>query len=92
MARLFEPFYRAGAEAPDRPAGTGLGLAICDRLARRLGGEIAVQSTLGAGSTFTLSLPVGPIDDADATRGRTGDREPPPPGPSDRPRLRPGSW
>jgi PAS domain S-box-containing protein len=69
LAHLFEPFYRAGARGRDRPAGTGLGLAICDRLARRLGGEIVVQSTPGEGSTFTLSLPVGPTDGAGGTRG-----------------------
>jgi PAS domain S-box-containing protein len=66
MSRLFEPFYRAGSPSSDHPPGTGLGLAICDRLARRLGGEIAVQSRPGQGSTFTLSLPAGsphdPID------------------------------
>ena len=62
MARLFEPFYRAGPASSDHPPGTGLGLAICDRLARRLGGEIAVQSTAGQGSTVTLSLPAGPPD------------------------------
>ena len=62
MARLFEPFYRAGSASSDHPPGTGLGLAICDRLARRLGGEIAVQSTAGQGSTVTLSLPAGPPD------------------------------
>jgi PAS domain S-box-containing protein len=63
MARLFEPFYRARAADPGRPRGTGLGLAISDRLARRLGGEILVQSSPGSGSTFTLSLPVGPAGD-----------------------------
>ncbi len=72
MARVFEPFYRAGPADPDRPSGTGLGLAICDRLARRLGGEIIVQSTPGEGSTFTLSLPVGPIDDTGRARQDTG--------------------
>ena len=69
ISRLFEPFYRAGPLDPDRPAGTGLGLAICDRLARRLGGEILVQSTPGEGSTFTLSLPVGPPDEPKDTPG-----------------------
>jgi PAS domain S-box-containing protein len=72
MARLFEPFYRARPTAPDQPAGTGLGLAICRRLARRLGGDIAAQSTPGEGSTFTLSIPAGPPDGPGGP-GRTGD-------------------
>jgi PAS domain S-box-containing protein len=69
MSRLFEPFYRAGSGAPDRPSGTGLGLAICDRLARRLGGDLNTQSAPGEGSTFTLSLPAGSLDETiDGTR------------------------
>jgi PAS domain S-box-containing protein len=89
MTRLFEPFYRAGAAGSDRPTGTGLGLAICDLLARRLGGEIVVQSTPGEGSTFTLSLPVGPIDDAGARQGAPGPArvEPNPSHPPASPRL-----
>jgi PAS domain S-box-containing protein len=63
MSRLFQPFYRAGSESPHRPAGTGLGLAICDRLARRLGGQITAQSHPEEGSTFTLSLPAGSLDE-----------------------------
>jgi CheY-like chemotaxis protein len=89
MARVFEPFYRAGPADPDRPAGTGLGLAICDRLARRLGGELVVQSTPGEGSTFTLSLPVGPIDDTGRTGQDTGSNgiAPPPSAPPALPRI-----
>jgi PAS domain S-box-containing protein len=59
MSRLFEPFYRVRSSGPGRPAGTGLGLAICARLAKRLGGGIAVQSTPGEGSIFTLSISAG---------------------------------
>ncbi len=70
LARLFEPFYRAGSAAVDRPAGTGLGLAICERLARRLGGDIDVQSTPGSGSIFTLSIPAGPLDEHGGSRQR----------------------
>ena len=57
MSGLFQPFYRVPSSAADRPHGTGLGLAICKRIARRLGGDIAVQSTPGSGSLFTLSIP-----------------------------------
>jgi PAS domain S-box-containing protein len=79
IARLFEPFYRAHSATVDRPAGTGLGLAICERLAKRLGADIAVRSTPGEGSTFTLSIPAGSLDQP-GTSPRAGEvpRTPPP--------------
>ena len=52
--RVFELFRRAGQQ--DQP-GEGIGLAHVRALAHRLGGTIDVDSRLGAGSTFTLSLP-----------------------------------
>jgi PAS domain S-box-containing protein len=57
MDGLFQPFYRVPSVSADRPGGTGLGLAICKRIARRLGGDITVESAPGAGSSFTLSIP-----------------------------------
>ncbi|MCL5737004.1 MAG: HAMP domain-containing histidine kinase, partial [Actinobacteria bacterium] len=53
--RVFDRFYR-GAEASETP-GLGLGLAIARALVTAHGGEITVQSTLGAGTTFFISLP-----------------------------------
>ena len=54
--RIFEPFVRVD-EGFTRPTeGTGLGLAISRNLARAMGGELAVESTPGAGATFTLTL------------------------------------
>jgi signal transduction histidine kinase len=52
---IFEPFVQVGG-SPSRRAGVGLGLATSRALARRMGGDISVQSELGAGSTFTLRL------------------------------------
>lgn len=52
--RIFELFRRSGRQ--DRP-GEGLGLAFVRNSVRRLGGEIAVESELGQGSTFTLKFP-----------------------------------
>ncbi|MGH2934187.1 MAG: ATP-binding protein, partial [Gaiellaceae bacterium] len=55
--RIFEKFYRAEESAKLVPGGTGLGLYICRELVGRVGGRIAVASTPGAGSTFTVELP-----------------------------------
>jgi PAS domain S-box-containing protein len=59
LPRLFQPFHRVRSAVPGGAGGTGLGLAICQRLASRLGGDISARSTLGVGSTFTLTLPLG---------------------------------
>jgi signal transduction histidine kinase len=58
--RIFEEFERAPADPKggEVQRGTGLGLAISRRLARLLGGDIALQSEAGSGSTFTLWLPL----------------------------------
>jgi signal transduction histidine kinase len=54
--RIFEPFVRVDEGFSRKTEGTGLGLAISRNLARAMGGELAVQSTPGAGATFTLTL------------------------------------
>jgi PAS domain S-box-containing protein len=55
--RIFEKFYRAEESAKLVPGGTGLGLYICRELVERMGGRIAVRSSPGAGSTFSVELP-----------------------------------
>ncbi|REJ86612.1 MAG: response regulator [Planctomycetota bacterium] len=63
--RLFEPFTQADAKITQQFGGTGLGLSISQRLAKRLGGRIEVESKLGEGSTFSLIIPIERRDDVD---------------------------
>ena len=57
LPRLFERFSRASNARRAKIAGTGIGLFIVKMIVERHGGAIAVQSAVGEGSTFTLSLP-----------------------------------
>ena len=55
--RVFHPFVQVDVGLSKKQGGTGLGLAISRDLARGMGGDLTVESTLGVGSTFTLTLP-----------------------------------
>jgi len=74
VPRLFQPFTQADTSHTRRFGGSGLGLAICQRLASLLHGRITVQTELGRGSTFTLTL-----DLADRDQAAFLDTEPAPP-------------
>jgi signal transduction histidine kinase len=56
IARIFDPFWQVEQPRTRRVGGTGLGLSVTRHLARMLGGDIHVTSTLGVGSTFTVRL------------------------------------
>ncbi len=58
---LFQPFNRLGIESAD-VEGTGIGLALSKRMVEAMGGAIGVQSGVGVGSTFWMTLPAAPSD------------------------------
>ncbi|MCU0485208.1 MAG: ATP-binding protein [Anaerolineales bacterium] len=58
IPRVFEKFFRSGRRNQHKGSSTGLGLAIVKSIAERHGGRVRVESQLGKGSTFTLSIPL----------------------------------
>jgi CheY-like chemotaxis protein len=59
MARLFKPFAQLDGSLSRQHPGTGMGLALVFRLAEQHGGGVALESAVGKGSRFTVSLPGG---------------------------------
>ncbi|MES2682817.1 MAG: transporter substrate-binding domain-containing protein [Pseudomonadota bacterium] len=82
VKRVFEAFEQASGEIERRHGGSGLGLSISRELVQALGGSITVQSKPGAGSVFSVSLPLqlgaatpaaAPQPDLDARLARLGE-------------------
>jgi signal transduction histidine kinase/CheY-like chemotaxis protein len=62
LGRVFDEFVQIENPMQQRVKGTGLGLPLSKRLAELLGGTISVTSSLGVGSTFTVTLPLVPAN------------------------------
>jgi signal transduction histidine kinase len=62
LVKIFDPGFTTKGVG----VGSGLGLAICYRIVKEHGGRIEVQSELGRGSTFTITLPVRALADTSA--------------------------
>jgi two-component system phosphate regulon sensor histidine kinase PhoR len=77
LPRLTERFYRVDRSRSRETGGTGLGLAIVKHVVQRHGGELAIESTPGAGSSFSILLPaarvrpLAPAADGSASRTAT---------------------
>ncbi len=64
LERIFDPFEREGNDKTPFIEGTGLGMSITKNIVDLMGGTITVESQPGAGSTFTVVIPLRPYDEA----------------------------
>ena len=73
LERIFEPFVQLDRTLTSLHEGLGLGLSISRDLARGMGGDLTVESRIGEGARFTLSLPQAEVASSPASRPISGD-------------------
>ncbi|MEI9696359.1 aerobic respiration two-component sensor histidine kinase ArcB [Moellerella wisconsensis] len=74
LDKIFAMYYQVTDSAGGRPAtGTGIGLSVSRRLAQNMGGDIQVESSIGNGSTFTLSIIAPVVEEAAVDEQEDGD-------------------
>jgi PAS domain S-box-containing protein len=73
LEAIFAPFSQADNSVTRQFGGTGLGLTISRRLVKALGGDLTIQSELGVGSTFTITIDVGSIEGIEMVESQDSD-------------------
>ena len=74
LESIFESFFQVGSGISRNYSGSGLGLAISRHLVKLMGGEISVESEIGRGSTFTVTLPLPAASPARRVKNLSGEQ------------------